>query len=250
MCAITLIMALLEHLGDGLQQHLPTICSFYLQEMAVAETKEYKNMIIQGLMMNFWYDQATTIQSLQAHGALDNVFAFILSNVEGMDKDFEVKRLLIGLSTLTLSATSSELDPSVQARFPDCTKAILFLCERSLQLREKKIKRDKEDEAIEDKDCEKGAIYDESDDENGGIDIVSESDEDDEWDFDDDNEEELHGDLYDTIFDDTDEVLFVKDKFDELQQKNPQHFQNVLALLDENETNGLQNLFQQAHLHK
>ena len=81
--------------------------------MAVAETKEYKNMIIQGLMMNFWYDQATTIQSLQAHGALDNVFAFILSNVEGMDKDFEVKRLLIGLSTLTLSATSSELDPSV-----------------------------------------------------------------------------------------------------------------------------------------
>jgi len=105
------------------------------------------------------------------------------------------------------------------------------------------MQREKAEEAIEDKEAEKGAIYDESDDENGGIDIASESD-DDEWDFDDDNEEELHGDLYDTIFDETDEVLFVKEKFDELQQKNPQHFQNVLALLDENETTGLQNLFQ------
>jgi len=97
------------------------------------------------------------------------------------------------------------------------------------------MKRDKEEEAIEDKDCEKGAIYDESDDENGGIDIVSESDEDDEWDFDDDNEEDLHSDLYDTIFEQTDEVLFVKEKFDALQQKNPQHFQNILALLDQGE---------------
>jgi len=75
--------------------------------MAVAETKEYKNMIIQGLMMNFWYDQSVTIQSLQAHGAIDNVFTFILENVGGMDKDFEVKRLVIGLSTLTLSEHSS-----------------------------------------------------------------------------------------------------------------------------------------------
>jgi len=114
MCAVPLIMALLEHLGDGLQEHLGTITGLYLDEMAVAETKEYKNMIIQGLMMNFWYDQPTTIQALQGRGALDNVFSFILSNVEGMDKDFEVKRLLIGLSTLALSVNSSELDPSVQ----------------------------------------------------------------------------------------------------------------------------------------
>ena len=112
------------------------------------------------------------------------------------------------------------------------------------------MQREKAEEAIEDKDAEKGAIYDESDDENGGIDIVSESDEDDEWDFDDDNDEELHGDLYDTIFDDTDEVLFVKDKFDELQQKNPQHFQNIFAVLDENQANGLQELFKQAFADK
>jgi len=56
MCAVTLIMAILEHLGDGIQTHIHTINSFYLQELNGAETKDYKNMLIQGLMMNFWYD--------------------------------------------------------------------------------------------------------------------------------------------------------------------------------------------------
>merc|ERR1712216_819968 len=49
-------MAILEHLGDGIQTHIHTINSFYLQELNGAETKDYKNMLIQGLMMNFWYD--------------------------------------------------------------------------------------------------------------------------------------------------------------------------------------------------
>ena len=64
MVAVTLIMACLEHLGDGVQQYLHTINCFYIKELSEADTQDYKNMIIQGIMMNFWYDQNTTIQSL------------------------------------------------------------------------------------------------------------------------------------------------------------------------------------------
>jgi len=56
MCAVTLIMAILEHLGSGVEDQLHTINQFYLSELQNAETKDYKNMIIQGIMMNFWYN--------------------------------------------------------------------------------------------------------------------------------------------------------------------------------------------------
>lgn len=65
MNAVALIMAILEHLGDGSNQHLHTINQFYITEIQKARTVEYKSMIIQGLMMNFNYDQETTIASLQ-----------------------------------------------------------------------------------------------------------------------------------------------------------------------------------------
>jgi len=56
MCAVTLIMAILEHLGEGIESHIHTINQFYLQELSGAETQVYKNMLVQGLMMNFAYN--------------------------------------------------------------------------------------------------------------------------------------------------------------------------------------------------
>ena len=70
-------------------------------------------MIIQGIMMNMWYDQSTTIQSFSSCNQLDSVFNFILQNVTNMENDFEIKRLVIGLSTLTMSPESSNLENSV-----------------------------------------------------------------------------------------------------------------------------------------
>ena len=88
--------------------------------------------------MNFWYNQTVTIQSLQKLQQLDNVFNFILQNVTNMENDFEIKRIIIGLSTITLSPESSQLDAVVQQRFSDFMHAIVFLCQKSLQIREKK----------------------------------------------------------------------------------------------------------------
>jgi hypothetical protein len=57
--------------------------------------------------MNFWYNQQTTIASWKSLGQLDTIFNFILANVTNMENDFEIKRLIIGLSTLALSPQSS-----------------------------------------------------------------------------------------------------------------------------------------------
>jgi hypothetical protein len=54
-----------------------------------------------------------------------------------MNKDFEIKRLIIGLSALTLNESSLNLDQAVTAKFPQCMKAIVFLCLRSIQVRQK-----------------------------------------------------------------------------------------------------------------
>ena len=59
MCGITLIISLLEHLGQGapeVAKHLHTINQFYIQGLEETMMPDYQNMIVQGFMMNFWFD--------------------------------------------------------------------------------------------------------------------------------------------------------------------------------------------------
>ena len=102
----------------------------------------------------------------------------------------------------------------MQKNFEQFLRAILFLCNKSIQIREKKQK--KIEEAIEDKECEKGVIYDEDDDEDA-IDIgldVDESD-DDQWDPESDDDD--MPDMYETKFDKVDDVLYVQEALTTLQ---------------------------------
>jgi hypothetical protein len=85
-------------------------------------------MIVQGFMMNLSYDQTTTISSLASMGQIDIVFDFILNNITNMENDFEIKRLIIGLTTLTMKNESAQIDQSIQNRFKNFMEAILYLC--------------------------------------------------------------------------------------------------------------------------
>ena len=71
-----------------------------MQQMSIAKTTDYKNMLVQGIMMNFWFDQDTTTQSFKTYNCFENVLQYIFQNIENMNKDFEVKRLVLGLSSL------------------------------------------------------------------------------------------------------------------------------------------------------
>lgn len=177
-------------------------------------------MLIQGIMMNLWYDQATTISSLQSHGQLDPVFDFILSNITNINKDFEIKRVVIGLGALTLSQNSSSLDQQVQRRFGDFLQAIVVLCQKSLELRQKKLSKikDDDDEAVEDPNCEREALFEEDDED--GIEIGESDDEYNDSENGWDEEDELENELYDTKIDKIDEILYVRDQINILQQTN------------------------------
>ena len=106
-----------------------------------------------------------------------------------------------------MSPGSSNLDPSIQARFQDFVNAIFFLCQKSLTLREKKQK--KIEEAAEDKDCERGVVYDEDEDADGEIalgDDYDEEEDEDEWNLDSDDDDK---ELYETKLDKVDDILFI-----------------------------------------
>jgi len=83
---------------------------------------------------------------------------------------------------------------------------MLWLAQKSLEVRSKKIK--KQEEAIDgDEDFEKGVIYDEDEDE--GEEIGSADDEEEEWDP--QSDDELDSDLYNTKLDSIDDILFMRD---------------------------------------
>ena len=92
-------------------------------------------------------------------------------------------------------------------------KAIVFLCQKSLEIREKSFKPI--EEAQEDKECEKGVIYDDEEDADGEVnfDEIEDEEDDDEWSVGSDDE----NDLYDSNLDKIDEILHVKSMLDELQ---------------------------------
>ena len=56
MCGVSLIMACLEHLGEGMGELIDQINGFYLQAMQNAASRDLKNMLVQGIMMNLWYE--------------------------------------------------------------------------------------------------------------------------------------------------------------------------------------------------
>ena len=105
---------------------------------------------------------------------------------------------------------------------------MLWLAHKSLEVRTKKEKKQKEEQAEDDETCEKGVIYDEDDDE-GEI-IGSEDDsEGDDWDP--QSDDELDSDLYNTKLDAIDDVLFMRDALGKLQEQAPAHFQAIMSCL-------------------
>ncbi len=80
-CAVTLIVQMLESL-QGIEGSLHNIIEYMVKELSVAETPDYKCMLVQGLSMCLWYNTAQTLQSLEQLGCTQNLFALIFNLVE------------------------------------------------------------------------------------------------------------------------------------------------------------------------
>lgn len=149
---------------------------------------------------------------------------------------------------------SAETPPpqELAPKYSEIIQTILEKCKLSVDLKDKKIRKLKDPEAQEDKDVESKAIY-EGEEDISGIPLpdVSESDDDDEWDYnaegkedseDDSDEDELEeSTLYNVC-----EVLFVKQKLEHLQKASADQFSYMINLLNPSQQETLTRLFDKA----
>lgn len=101
------IVALLENMAGKLNQELPQILTFLLDELKFCQTKQhppkqYTSMILQAIAMTFAYDPVLTFQWLEANNYTITVFGIWLQFFQANEfkKDFEVRRNLFGLSAI------------------------------------------------------------------------------------------------------------------------------------------------------
>jgi hypothetical protein len=117
-------------------------------------------------------------------------------------------------------------------------KALVFLCQKSIIVRQKKA--EKAEEAEEDT-VEQAIIEDEENE----LELLSDDDDDEDYNL---QEEESGRELYDSKLDNLDEVLFLRDIVNNLQQQNPPLYEfYFLQCLDQNDRNNFLQAVQKAH---
>lgn len=148
-----------------------------------------------------------------------------------MTRDFEIKRLLIGLSALLMSP--GQIDDAVQARSSDFMHAIAYLCEQSFKLRLKEQETDEKGEKAEvDKTAEYGTLFDGEENYEEGLEALGEGDDDDESEF---EESEDDCELYDTLFDEVDGVELVQERLTALEAQCVDQWKYLLGQLNDSE---------------
>jgi hypothetical protein len=77
--AVTLANAILENVKGVGQMVIPGFIDLYLQQMQSIETPEFKNVLMQGFMVCFWYDFATTQNHLECRQATPSILQCTLT---------------------------------------------------------------------------------------------------------------------------------------------------------------------------
>ena len=122
-CAVTLLNGMLENISN-LQGILPAIIDKYLSELSQADTADYKVMLLQGIMMCLWYDYGVSLTKFEEVSATANIFQVIFEQVPTIKQDFEVKRFILGLSSLIVN---SDMPTAVKDNYGNIIKALVFL---------------------------------------------------------------------------------------------------------------------------
>jgi hypothetical protein len=104
-------------------------------------------MLLQGLLTCVWYDQSATLQRLEQRQATQHFVAEILSKTSCLKQDFEVKRFMLGLSSLLIPVAMPEV---ITKNYSSIMKALTYLSSKSVEIRTKE--DTKEEMAEEDND--------------------------------------------------------------------------------------------------
>ena len=147
--------------------------------------------------------------------------------MSSLTNDFEVKRFILGLTSI-ITSDPAQLPQTVQTLYPQLVKAVVFLCNKSIEITIKEFEKSKEkqEEAIEDK-LEGEAICD--DEEVVDLDIESDEEEDEDYDY---QQEQNNNDLYESKLEPIDDILYVRNALNQLQTSNQQLYQYLISCMD------------------
>lgn len=128
---VSLFSSMLENV-EGITEVVPGILNLLLNELKLAKTSEYQIMLLQGVLMNLWYDLGQAVTVLEQQGATVSFFEFVFAKVGDVKEDFEVKRFMLGLTSFLVN---SDMPDSVKNNYQNIIKALAFLSARSIEIR-------------------------------------------------------------------------------------------------------------------
>lgn len=179
--AVTLANAILENVKDVGSIVIPCFLDMYISQLQEIETPEFKNVLMQGFMMCFWYDFNTTQAYLESRGATAHILQLTLTQVVTLKELDEIKRYSLGLTNMLTAPVCQTLSEN----YTNVIKALTFLSSSSVQIRDKnKEKKNRGDQAEVEE--EHGVMCEDEDD--CGIDLDSDDEDDEAYDI--NNEEQ------------------------------------------------------------
>lgn len=252
-----ILIAMLENLKSPfIDEALGRILQICATQLSNKCPKNFQSMLVQTVAMSFHYNSVLTFQLLESLGATVNVFQRLLQVIPTVKHDFEMRRLIFGLTSI-ISTPPAQMPALVAQRLPDITKQLVVL---TLKMREERLKivvdneehikeqqekmakgeKSEDEDEFVDEEGEGGAGSEDEEDENkilkkiadikkgGKVDVAEEEDDDDE----DDSDYEYTGGemlIYDSALEDVDELLFVRDALERLNAQDASHVQALLG---------------------
>ena len=135
---------------EGIEESVFNIADYLISELEESRPPYYAFILMQGVCLCLWYSTPRTLMALREHEFTSTFFERVLSAEFRAERDVEIKRLVIGLSSV-VRRNQSELRPPVQHKIPGIMGAIVRLCERSIIVRNanlKEIEQAEEDNSV------------------------------------------------------------------------------------------------------
>lgn len=180
-----LINAIFENMQGRLDQDLPTLLQFCVEELSfvtsLKESKQpqmYKSMVLQAIAMSFTCNATIVFQVLQSSGTLGVVMQTWFKFMNDFKKDFELRRNIFGLCAIIKTPNLPEL---VSSRIPDIVNQLTLLTQKMHTDRLETLKENEEE-------LKNGGDFDSDSDQGNDVgdenanDMEEEANSDEEWD--------------------------------------------------------------------
>ena len=178
---INLLIALLENMEGKLNEKLPELIGMLAGELAFLNTqgsngKNFKVMLLQAISMCFSYNATLTFQILEQQNLTLNVFQAWFVSMNDFKKDFEIRRVIFGLTSIIKTSPLPEL---VNQKLPDIMNQLTLLCAKMSSERLEVLKDNEKFIAKDGKESDSEEEDDEAIDADGDDDFAEDSEE--EW---------------------------------------------------------------------